>query len=181
MYRWVRPKVSIPVHGELRHLAEHVKLAKSLQVPDALLTPNGAMVQLAPGAPRVIDHVPTGRLYVDGDLLIPSDDGTVAQRRKISFSGHVIALIVLDHKGRLAADPRIAAQGLPQGVEGEIDDKLLGDMEEELALAIDAMPKPQARDDDAVEEQVRRSIRKVLKESWGKKPVISVEIVRLED
>jgi len=181
MYRWVRPRVSIPVHGELRHLAEHVKLAKSLQVPDALLTPNGALVQLAPGAPQVVDHVPTGRLYVDGDLLIPADDGTVQQRRKISFAGHVVALIVLDHKGRLAADPRVTAQGLPQGIEGEIDDKLIDDMEEELVLAIDAMPKPQAKDDDAVEEQVRRSIRKVLKEAWGKKPTISVEIVRLGD
>lgn len=181
MYRWVRPRVAIPVHGEIRHLREHVKFAKSLQVPDALMTPNGALVQLAPGEPQVVDHVPAGRLYVDGDLLIPADDGTVQQRRKISYAGHVVALVVLDKKGRLAADPRVTAQGLPQGIEGEIDDKLVDDMEEELSLALDAMPKHQARDDDAVEEQVRRSIRSVLREAWGRKPVISVEIVRLED
>jgi ribonuclease J len=181
MYQWVRPRVSIPVHGELRHLAEHVKLAKSLQIPDALMTPNGALVQLAPGAPQVIDHVPAGRLHVDGDFLLPADDGTIAARRKLAFAGHVVALLVFDRKGRLAADPRIAAKGLPQGADdGDIEDRLIEDMEAELSLAIEAMAKGQAQDDDAVEEVARKAIRSVLRESWGRKPVISIEIVRLE-
>ena len=50
MYRWVRPNIAIPVHGETRHLAEHVRFAKQMQVPHTVLAVNGQMVRLAPGA-----------------------------------------------------------------------------------------------------------------------------------
>jgi ribonuclease J len=178
MYQWARPRIAIPVHGELRHLAEHVKLAKTLQVQETVLAPNGSMVRLAPGPAEIIDHASAGRLYLDGDLLIPAADGAIPARRRLSFAGHITALIMLDRKGRLAADPRVVAAGLPQS--NEIEDKLIDDMEEELALAIEALSKDQARDDDAVEGEARKALRAVLREGWGKKPMISVEIVRLE-
>ncbi len=182
MYQWVRPQVSIPVHGELRHLHEHAKFAKTLQVPEAIVSPNGTLVQLAPGPARVINHVPSGRLYLDGTILIPATDGTVQTRRKLAFAGHITALIVLDRKGRPVTDPRVVAVGLPRGGDNaDVEDKLIDDMEEELALAIEALQKNDALDDDVVEERARKALRSVLREDWGKKPVISVEIVRLKD
>jgi len=182
MYQWVRPKISIPVHGELRHLHEHARLAKTLQIPEAIVAPNGTMIRLGPGPAQIIDHVPAGRLYLDGNILIPAGDGTVAARRKLSFAGHVVALLVFDRKARLAADPRVVAEGLPRGEgDGDIEDRLIEDMEDELSLAIEAMSKDQLRDDDAVEERARKAMRAVMRENWGKKPVVSVEIVRLDD
>src|SRR5262249_40066291 len=130
---------------------------------------------------EIIDHVPSGRLYLDGTVLIAANDGTVQARRKLGFAGHVVALVVFDRKGKLAS-ARVVAEGLPRGgEEAEIEERIIDDMEEELSLAVDAMPKNAARDDDAVEEVARKALRSVLREAWGKKPLLAVEIVRLEE
>jgi ribonuclease J len=179
MYQWVRPRLSVPVHGEQRHLAEHARFARELQVPAALVMRNGAMTRLAPGTPEIVDHAPTGRLYLDGKLTIPEDDGTMAARKRLSFAGHVAVMIVFDRKGRLAADPRVAAYGLPQG-EGDLEEELIADMEDALIEAMEGLKRAQLLDDDTVEEQARRAVRAGTRERWGKRPVISVEIVRLE-
>ncbi|MCA8885942.1 MAG: ribonuclease J, partial [Hyphomonadaceae bacterium] len=49
MYAWARPRIAVPVHGEIRHIREHVKLAQSLQVPETVAPRNGDMIRLAPG------------------------------------------------------------------------------------------------------------------------------------
>jgi ribonuclease J len=84
MYQWARPRIAIPVHGEMRHLREHVKLAMALQVPEALAPRNGDLIRLAPGSPAVVDEVPAGRLYVDGSTLIESEDEALRERRRLS-------------------------------------------------------------------------------------------------
>ncbi len=80
----------------------------------------------------------------------------------------------------MAADPRIVGYGLPRGAEGNLDEEIKGDLEDAIYDAIEALRRPQVQDDDAVDERVRRAIRSALRESWGKKPVVSVEIIRLE-
>src|SRR5262249_47757757 len=75
MYRWVKPKIAIPVHGELRHMHEHARIAEALQVPQAIIAVNGQMVRLAPGRAEIIDETPAGRLHLDGKLLISEQDG----------------------------------------------------------------------------------------------------------
>jgi ribonuclease J len=61
-YAHVRPRAAVPVHGEVRHLTEHARLARECQVPHALVAENGDVVRLAPGIPAVIDKVPVGRI-----------------------------------------------------------------------------------------------------------------------
>ncbi|HXZ68929.1 MAG TPA: MBL fold metallo-hydrolase, partial [Alphaproteobacteria bacterium] len=99
----------------------------------------------------------------------------------LAFAGHVVAIVVFDKKGRLAADPRIVGYGLPRGAEGDLDEALTGELEDALYDAMEALTRPQAQDDEAVEEQARRALRAAIKERWGKRPVISVEIIRLEN
>ena len=77
MYRWVRPKISVPVHGELRHMAEHARRAKSLQVPEAVVIQNGQMLRLAPGKAEIIDEVRSGRIHLDGRVLVEEGDYSV--------------------------------------------------------------------------------------------------------
>ena len=86
MYRWVRPRIAIPVHGEALHLSEHAKLARAVGVPEVVLCGDGDLVRLAPDA-GVIDEVPAARLYKDGAILISAEERTVADRRKLSFAG----------------------------------------------------------------------------------------------
>jgi len=177
MYGWIRPRISIPVHGEARHLAEHAKFALSLQVAKALAPANGTLVRLSADGAQVVDYVPVGRLVLDGDRLLPAESEVLRERRRMAVAGHIVATLVLTRQGELAAAPRIAMAGIVDedlsGVGGEAK---LG-----LALGEDVarLPALTRRDDDRLEEAVRRALRQRLKEHTGKRPTIRVEIVRL--
>ena len=74
MYNWVKPQCVIPVHGEHRHMAEHVLFAKEMQVPKTLLIENGDMIKILPGKkPEIIDKAPSGKIYLDGNINVETD------------------------------------------------------------------------------------------------------------
>src|SRR6201995_1601783 len=107
MYRWIRPRIAIPVHGEMRHMTEHARLARSLQVPQALVPENGRLFRLAPGRAELIDEVPSGRIHLDGRVLVSEGEGLAKGRRALAFAGLIAITLVLDGKGRIAAAPAI--------------------------------------------------------------------------
>src|SRR4051812_36728167 len=114
MYRWTRPRIAVPVHGEDLHLSEHAAFAKAQGVPEVVCgVRNGAMVRIAPGSPEIVDHVPSGRLYKDGDVVTASTDRAVPERRKLAFAGVVSVAIAIDKQGQVAGDPVIEVMGLP--------------------------------------------------------------------
>jgi ribonuclease J len=172
LYRWVQPRIAIPMHGEGRHLEAHARLAEKLGVSEVIRARNGTLVRIAPGPAKIIDEVPTGRLYRDGALITRADAGQVRERRKLSFAGSVSVSLVLSEKGALLADPEVALSGVPpfnlQGVafENIARDAAIG--------AIESIPKPRRKDQAMVSEAVRRSVRAAINQAWGKKPVCSV-------
>jgi ribonuclease J len=113
MIGWVRPQILIPAHGEALHLAEHAELARRAGVPQVLVCRNGDLVRLAPGPAKIIDEVPSGRLYKDGSLLINAESHTVTARRRLSFAGIVSVALALSDKGELLADPEVDLIGVP--------------------------------------------------------------------
>jgi ribonuclease J len=170
MYRWTRPLVAIPVHGEMRHMAEHARLARALQVPQALVPENGQLFRLAPGRAALIDEVPAGRVHLDGRVLISESEGLARSRRALAFAGLIVITLVLDGKGRPAAAPAILLEGAPAPVE------------EAVRNAIEDMLKRHDPKRDSIEElrqAIRRAARKAAFEAWGKKPVTRVEIVEV--
>ncbi|MEQ8266718.1 MAG: ribonuclease J [Parvibaculum sp.] len=177
MYQWIRPQISVPVHGEARHLAEHAVLARELQVPEQVVIRNGLMVRLAPGPAEIIDEAPSGRIYLDGDVLIESDEGAVQDRRKLAFAGSVFVSIVLDGKGAVRGDPQVRLMGLPEedanGV--SFEDRALDAVDD----ALDRLPMKRRGDDDAVAEFLRRAVRGDLRRYWGKKAQVAVVVTRI--
>ncbi len=167
MYSWVKPKLAIPVHGELRHMSEHARFARELQVPEAIVVENGQMLRLAPGAAEIIDEAPAGRLHLDGDILVHEDDGLARARRSLAFAGFIGVTLVLDKKGRLAADPVLHMEGVPGPVIESVSD----------AVARAAGSK-RANGED-LKEFVRIAARRAADEIWGKKPIVRVEIVEV--
>ena len=168
MYRWVRPKIAVPVHGELRHMAEHARLAKSLQVPEAVVIENGQMLRLAPGRAEIVDEVPSGRMFLDGRVLVEEGEGFARARRAMGFAGMIAITLVLDQKGRVAAEPAIVLEGLPAAVH------------EAIRIAAGETVRrynPKRADEEALREQVRRAARRAAQDAWGKKPITRVEIV----
>jgi ribonuclease J len=170
MYRWTRPQIAVPVHGELRHMAEHARLAKSLQVPQALVPANGQLYRLAPGPAELIDEVPSGRLHMDGRVLVAEGEGLAKARRSMSYAGLIAVTLVLDEKGRLAAEAAVLAEGLPQPVENAVQ------------VAVDETLRrynPKKSSSEDLRETVRRAARRAAQEAWGKKPVTRVTVVEL--
>ncbi|MGZ5923867.1 MAG: ribonuclease J [Rhizomicrobium sp.] len=170
MYRWTRPQISVPVHGELRHQNEHARLARSLQVPQAIVPENGQLIRLAPGRAGVIDEVPSGRIHMDGRVLIEEGAGLSRHRRALGFAGMIAITLVLDGKGRVAADPSIIIEGIPEPVHAAIR----GALDEPIKRH-----NPKRSDPSDLKETVRRAARRAAEDAWGKKPVTRVEVIEI--
>jgi len=173
MYGWIRPEIAIPVHGERRHMEAHAKLALAVGVPKAMVPVNGAAIRLAPNGPKVIGHERTGRLVLDGDVILPADGATMNQRRRIMHNGYLSATVVLNGGGKLAARPVIAVQGVP--VEEDQKDFIAECAEAAEAAARDGNP----RDEEKYAEAIRIAVRRVARDWTGKKPVTDVQVVRV--
>lgn len=180
MYQWVRPEICVPVHGEMRHLREHVRLAETLQIPQTVMSGNGGLIRLAPGPAEVIDEVPSGRLHLDGNILVPAGSGAMRDRKKAAMQGVIFAALVMTDTGDLLDDARISGVGLPE-MRGASGRTLMEALSDDVTRAVDGMLGSERRKHDAVEEQVRRAIRSRLKGAWGKRPQILIEIFRVED
>jgi ribonuclease J len=168
MYRWVRPKVAVPVHGELRHMSEHARLARSLQVPQAVVIENGQMLRLAPGRAQVVDEVPAGRVHLDGRVKVEAGVGLARNRRAIGYAGFIGITLALDEKGRVAGDPALMFEGIPE----PIHDEVRGAVEEAVRRY-----NPKRGNEEDLKESVRRAARRRAADVWGKKPVTRVEVI----
>jgi ribonuclease J len=174
MIGWVKPRTVIPVHGESLHLSEHAALARRLGAR-TLTIRNGDLVRLAPGNPEIIDEVPAGRIYKDGSLLIDAAARTVADRRRLSFTGMISVAIAVNDKGQLLADPEVELIGIP-------DKTADGDPMENVAYnavveTFDTLPKARRRDPDSVGEAIQRGVRAAVAQQWRKKPNVTVHVV----
>jgi ribonuclease J len=170
MYRWIKPQLLLPVHGEMRHMMEQARFALAEGVPDALVQSNGDIVRLAPGKPAKVGHAPTGRLVLDGDVILPADGGTINERRKLAMNGQISVAVAFDRKGALIGAPQLKLQGVP--VEEDRDPFL----EEAVDAAADAA-RNGGRDREKLREQVRLAVRRVATRWTGKKPVVDVLMI----
>jgi ribonuclease J len=171
MYGWARPKISIPVHGEARHLEEHADLAYVLGAEEALAPRNGDLIRLAPDGPEVIDEVPAGRIYLDGDILMAEGAAPMRERKKLSHAGVLVVSIALDKRHALTGNAQLSSVG------AAIQDD--GVLAEKIEDAILAMPEQKRLDDEAVELTVKRAARVYFDRNWGKRPIIQTQIHRL--
>ncbi|MBT4487163.1 MAG: ribonuclease J [Rhodospirillaceae bacterium] len=177
MYRLIRPKIAVPVHGEYKHMLAHAELARSMQVPEAVVIENGQALRLAPGAVEVVAEVQSGRCFIDGDVVVPANDEGVRTRRKLMFSGGAAVVLVADDDGALLADPELILQGLA-GDNGKPSLEDAGQQAVEAAL--DELPKAARRDDDRMTEAARIAIRRLIRDRLGKRAVVEARIIRVD-
>lgn len=177
MYQWLRPKLSIPVHGERRHQEAHAELAESCQVPQVIIPENGSLIRLTGGRPAVVDEVPVGRLVVDGKRIIPLDDGAIRNRQRIVTNGAVVVTLAVTGRGDLAGAPQVSALGL---FDRDNDRNALLDLVDAVREAVGSLPRQLRQDDDeAIRQAVRTVTRRSFKLSHGKRPVTEVHLVRV--
>ncbi len=176
MYALTRPRIAIPVHGELRHMHEHAALARACQVPEALVAENGQVIKLAPGAPRLIDTVPSGRLALEGTRLTPLFNATQKQRSKLNTSGIAVATLVVDRHGRLKADPVLSLLGLLDPNDPADAGRIEGVMEA-VKDAVEGFARPS--DDGGMKEAARLALRRAIQLATGLKPMTEIHLVRV--
>ena len=174
MYQMVRPRVAIPVHGEARHLLGHAELARECQVQQALVIENGCLIRLDKDGASVADDIPVGRIASDGKRLLPIGGAVLQQRRRVGNDGSVVATLVVDRRGVLVAPPQLSLIGLAEATAdpaAELRDALTGEME--------SLPASFRQDDNALRDAARRVLRRELKDHFGKRPLIDIQLVRL--
>jgi ribonuclease J len=171
---WVKPQLLIPVHGEALHLSEHAALARRCGVKEVVQCRNGDLVRLSAPA-GIIDEVPAGRVYKDGSVLVEADSRTVADRKRLSFAGAVSVALALTAKGEMVDDPSVDLIGIP---ERDRDGGLIYEAVHNAVLAtFESLPRKRRSDPDAVAEAIRRAVRAVIAERWGKKPMCHVHVL----
>ena len=174
---WTRPQILIPVHGEALHLSEHARLARAAGVPRVLVCRNGDLVKLGPGDPGIIEELPAGRLYKDGTILEDSKSRAVIERRRMGFAGCVFVAIAMTEQGELADDPEVDLVGIPE--KNKLGDELDEIVFDVVVSTVEGLPRARRRDPDGVAESVRRAVRSVVNEQWGKKPLCLVHILEV--
>ncbi|MBH9982534.1 ribonuclease J [Bartonella sp. B10834G6] len=178
MYEWVKPDILVPVHGEALHLAAQTALGRQVGIKRVAEIRNGDMLKLAPEPVEVIDEVPVGLIYKDGNLIGNEDELGISERRKLSYVGQVSASFLLDKHHNLADVPEVVSFGLPEtDDEGNLIDEIITDT---IETTIDSIPRAKRKDDDLLREAVRRAIRAEVNEIWGKKPVCAIFMHRLK-
>jgi ribonuclease J len=172
MYDWIRPEMLVPVHGELRHMAEQARFGTAQGIPKVIVQQNGDVVRLAPDGPSIIGNERTGRLVLDGDTIIAADGEAMNERRRIAQRGIITVTVALDSKGELVGTPSFSMAGVP------IEDERQEFIDECVEAAAGAVRKG-AKDLEKLRESVRLAVRRKATHWTGKKPVVNVSLMEV--
>jgi ribonuclease J len=171
MYEYTKPKISIPVHGEARHIQEHAKLAKSLGVPHAVQIKNGDVMKIAPGKHEMIGTVESGKLAIDGRSFLAGDSEIMRFRRRLKHSGAVFVSLILNAKGAIIGTPKVQAPGL---LDDQHDKQLISEIIEDIEAAVQG-----SRDVFAVEEKAKKAVKKYIRDNLDKNPIITIHAAKI--
>jgi len=174
MYRWIRPRYVVPIHGEARHIKAHAEFARKLGTQPIVIG-NGDILRLAPGEPEVIDDAPIGRMALEPSGPVDVGDELYRTRRRLMSHGVIVVSLVLDDYGTVLASPRVTDLGATDLVRGERGSRL----EERITDAIEALDDGAAEDDERVRDVVRSAVRLGLELPRERRPLIEVQITRL--
>ena len=177
MYSWIKPQISIPVHGEHRHLKEHFDFAKSLGVPNPALIENGDIIRIYPGAPKIIDKVHNGKLLVDGNRLIDENSKFLNDRKNFSYNGLMDITLLISKKGQLDRNPIINLRGLPLNDE-EIDE-VLYDIEELIIDSSNNYSLNNKKNEKNFIDSLKSNLKKIIYSKTKKRPYTNIVIIRV--
>lgn len=175
MHEVVNPQIVIPMHGEHRHLREHARLAEE-NGRRAVVAPNGVGIDLSGNAPKVAEYVETGRTYLDGSVQIGALDGVIRDRMRLAQNGLVVATVIIEDDEPLG-DCWCEVKGLAEV--GLSRAPLVDVLEEDVNQFLRRANAKTLRDDDKLEEDMRRILRKTTQAETGKKPEVQIIISRL--
>jgi ribonuclease J len=176
MYSWVKPNCIIPVHGEHRHMKEHVDFAKKMQIPQTLLIENGDVVKIAPGkSPTIIDKAPVGKIFVDGKIAVYEESRSIKERKNLSLNGYLEVTLIVGNNGKIKK-PIISMKGVP---EDEVGESFIFDLEDEINSTCRTFSLNNKNQEKNLIESLKQNCRRIVREKTGKKPFTNINIARV--
>ncbi len=176
MYQWVKPKCVIPVHGEHRHMKEHISFAKEMQIPFNLKVENGNIIQISKDQkPKIIDQAPTGKIYLDGNVAVSLDSSSIKERKNISINGLLEITLIISNNGKVKK-PVISFRGIP---EEEVGETFKFDLEDEITKTCKSFSLANFKQEKNLIDAIKQNCRKIIKEKTGKRPFTHVNIARI--
>jgi len=177
MYSWVKPKILIPVHGEQRHMAEHISFAKDMGVKFPVKVSNGEILRLAPGEPEVVDKVTWGRVYLDGKVLIDNDSPVLKERRNMAANGYMEITVLISKNGQIKNNPIVTLKGIP--LIEEDASEIEYDLEDVVMDTCKTFNLNNSKQEKNLIDTLKGNCRKLINEKSGKKPLVNINLVRL--
>jgi ribonuclease J len=178
MHTILKPKMLLPMHGEHRHLREHVRLAQMGGIAAEIAT-NGMMIDLSGKVPKIVEYIETGRTYLDGAILIGARDGIVRNRIRMALNGHVLVTVLLDENDEALGDPWVELSGLSETGKGDASVQAV--LEEKLSTFLSRAGTKIMGDEEKLEDALRGVVRQVAMGEIGKKPEVNVVVSRLKE
>ena len=176
MYSWIKPKSIIPVHGEQRHMLEHINFAKENNILYPIKVENGDLVRILPGNfPEVYDKAPYGKIYLDGKVKVEEDSKSIKDRRNLALNGVLNIVIIISSKGKIINKPIINFKGIPVFDSDEY--KLL--LENEIIKVLRSFNLSKITQEQNLFDAIKVACRKITKEKTGKKPITNINLSRI--
>ena len=177
MYNWIKPKILIPVHGEQRHMAEHINFAKEMGVNFPIKVSNGEIIRLSPGEPKVVDKVTWGRVYLDGKVLIDNDSPVLKERRNMAANGYMEITVLISKNGQIKNNPVITLKGVP--LIDEDASEIEYDLEDIVMDTCKTFNLNNSKQEKNLIDTLKGNCRKLINDKSGKKPLVNINLVRL--
>ena len=176
MYQWVKPKCIIPVHGEHRHMKEHINFAKEMQIPFNLKVENGNIIQISKDQkPQIIDQAPTGKIYLDGSVAVSLDSSSIKERKNISVNGLLEITLIISSNGKIKK-PVVSYRGIP---EDAVSETFKFDLEDEITKTCKSFAVNNFKQEKNLIDTIKQNCRKIVREKTGKRPFTNVNIARV--
>ena len=176
MYNYLKPHLSIPVHGKREHLREHAELAHACKVPHVIINENGGIIRIAPGTPAITEEFHVGRLAADGNRVIPIDSEIIKSRTRVMWHGFAVITVILN-RGNVENEMPISTAGLIEDDNDPILEKIRLAVREAINNLKLSAKEP---DNQAISETARIAARRTFQALFDKRPPVRVHLVRRE-
>lgn len=179
LIRLVKPRFFMPVHGEYRHLAQHLALAQSSGIaPEAtFLVENGNVLELTEQGARRQEPVQAGRILVDGKGVGDVERAVLRDRQHLSSDGVVLAVMAIDQRsGEIVSGPDLLSRGLILEEHGQV---FLDEAGAVVRARIDKLALESRTDSHEVKEEMRRALKRFFAKSLDRRPLIIPFVVEM--
>jgi len=172
MVNLTKPKFFVPMHGTMRHMVRHARLAQAVGVPasNTFVVTNGAVIEIGPHEGRILpDRVPTGKVFIDHQLEEVASV-VVRDRQHLAEDGFVIVVVAINlNTGKLVRDPEIITRGL---VHVDASTEILAEVRELLMATLNESQAGEIRDSETLQEKLRATLRRYFRKKLDRRPMI---------